>query len=190
MKQKLTCLLRNPQTFVTALLLLVATASLHAQNGPPPGFDPAQMRQQMLERLREQLEVKDDAEWQLVSERVQKVMDARRSFGGPGGLGGFRFMGPGGPPPGSPDQPRPDAASGPGGQGGSSQFRPPSNPELDALQKALEAKAPTAEVKAKLTDLRAARQKQEAELANAQEQLKQILSVRQEAVAVMFGLLK
>lgn len=187
MTPKLACLLRNPQTFIAALLVLTSSASLQAQNGPPPGFDPAQMRQQMLERLREQLEVKDDAEWKLVAERVQKVMDARRSFGGPGGFG---FMRPSGPPPGSPDQPGPNAASGPGGQGGPVQFRPPSNPELESLQQALEAKAPTAEVKAKLADLRAARQKQEAELVNAQEQLNQILSARQEAVAVMFGLLK
>ena len=181
------------QVLVPAVLLLVASSGAPAQNGPPPGFDPAQMRQRMLERLREQLEVKDDAGWKLISERIQNVMDARRSLSmGMGGPGGFGFMGPGpgGPPPGAPDQNRPDTSAGSAAQGGPGGFQPPTNPELDALRKAVEAKAPSAELKAKLADLRAARQKQEADLAQAQEQLKQILSVRQEAVAVMFGLLK
>ena len=53
-----------------------------------------------------------------------------------------------------------------------------------------EAKAATAELKAKLADVRAARQQKEADLAKTQEDLKQLLSVRQEAVAVMFGLVK
>ena len=43
--------------------LLGSPALVRAQNDMRPGnFDPAQMRQRMLERLREQLEVKDDAE--------------------------------------------------------------------------------------------------------------------------------
>jgi len=51
-------------------------------------------------------------------------------------------------------------------------------------------KAPASEVKAKLADLRAARQKKEADLEKAQKELREILSTRQEAVAVMLGLLK
>ncbi len=185
---------------------------LRAQNNTPPGnFDPAQMRQRMLERLREQLEVKDDAEWNLLSQRIQKVMEARRALGGPGGPGGFGMMGPGGPPPrtdgaapgqdgpppGGPDQPGgPDVAGGPGGQGGPGGpggpggFNRTSSPEVEALRKAVEAKASTAELKAKLAEVRAARQQKEADLTKAQEDLKQLLSVRQEAVAVMFGLVK
>lgn len=184
--------------------LLAFVAPVRAQDGPGPGgFDPAQMRQRMLQRVREQLEVKDDAEWKVVSERIQKVMEARRGLGGPGGFGGFGFMGPGGPPP------RPDGVSGTeggppsddsgppappesaaGGPSGPMAFNRPSNPELEALRKAVEAKASSSELKAKLADLRAARAKKEAELEKAQEDLKQVLSVRQEAVAVAFGLLK
>ncbi len=200
-------------TIQTTLSLLAAAAclfggaaGLRAQNGPPPGnFDPAQMRQRMLERLREQLDVKDDAEWKLLAERIQKVMDARRALGGPGGPGGFGMMGPGGPPPwrqgaapgpdgpppGGPDQPgTPDATPGPGGPGGPGAFARPASPEIEALRKAIDAKASSAELKTKLAEVRAAREQKEADLAKAQDDLKQILSVRQEAVAVLFGLVK
>src|SRR5690242_10927736 len=77
--------------------LLIGAANLLAQNRPPQGdFDPAQMRQRMMERIREALDVKEDTEWQAVSERINKVMDARRAARGPGGPGGFG--GPGGGP--------------------------------------------------------------------------------------------
>jgi hypothetical protein len=46
-----------------------------------------------------------------------------------------------------------------------------------------------AELKAKLEEYKAARQKKQAELEKAQEELRQILTVQQEAVAVTFGLL-
>ena len=65
-----------------------------------------------------------------------------------------------------------------------------SSPELDALRKTIESKASAAEIKSKLADLRAARKQKEAELEKAQDDLKTILSARQEAVAVTFGLLK
>ncbi len=64
------------------------------------------------------------------------------------------------------------------------------NPEVEALRKAIENKASTAELKAKLANLRAARKKKEAELEKAQQDLLEILSTRQEAVAVTLGLLK
>ncbi len=141
--------------------LLGSATGLRAQDGPPPGgFDPAQMRQRMLDRLHDQLEVKDEAEWKLIAERIQKVMEARRALGGPGG---------------------------PGGPGGFNRTPPP---EIQALRKALDAKASPAELKTKLAEVRAAREQKEADLAKAQDELKQLLSVRQEAVAVLFGLVK
>ncbi len=177
-----------------AITLTLGTGKLPAQEPSGPGaFNPEQMRGQMLERLRETFEVKDDAEWKLISERIAKVMDARRAtggmfggpgFGGPGGPGGFggRRGGPdGGRPPGG------DNVAGPGGPGG---FNRQADPEAEALQKSLEAKAPTEEVKAKLAKLRATRRAKEVQLEQAQEELRQILSVRQEAVAVVVGLLK
>jgi hypothetical protein len=72
---------------VTAALL--STPSLHAQNQPrgKGNFDPAQFMQQRLDSMREMFDVKDDAEWKLISERITKVMDAQRAI--PRGGGGF-----------------------------------------------------------------------------------------------------
>jgi hypothetical protein len=64
------------------------------------------------------------------------------------------------------------------------------NPELDALRAAIQAKATSAQLKAKMAQLREARKKKEADLEKAQEDLRQILSVRQEAIAMTLGLLK
>ena len=86
-----------------AVLCSLGTSPLAAQNqNQQPGrgnFDPAQARQRMMERYKEQLDVKnDDAEWKVISERITKVMEARREVGG-GGMGGFGRggRGPGGP---------------------------------------------------------------------------------------------
>jgi hypothetical protein len=199
----------------SAAWLLLGAGNISAQDQPPQGnFDPAQMRQRMLERVREQLEVKDDAEWKAIAERIEKVMQARRSMGGGGGPGGLGFPGGRGGPGGPGGQ---GFAGGPppqGGPGGLDSFGPPdggpppspeglqgrspgtggigreTSPELDALLKALDNKASATEIKAKLADLRAARKKKEAELEKAQDNLREILSARQEAVAVTLGLLK
>jgi hypothetical protein len=64
------------------------------------------------------------------------------------------------------------------------------NPQMEALRKAIDSDASAEDIKAKLADLRAARKKKEAELEKAQDQLRKILSVRQEAVAVTLGLLQ
>jgi len=132
-------------------------------------FDPAQMQ----ERLREQFGVTDDAEWTLISERLTKLNEIRRSAGGGMGRGG-----PGGPGGGS------GGPSSRGGRGG-----PSGNPEQDSLRAAITEKLPDAEVKSRLDRLREVRKQNEAKVAKAQEELRAVLSVRQEAVAVMFGLL-
>ncbi len=214
----------------TAALLIVSAGSVAAQERPAPGnFDPQQMRQRMLDRMRDQFEVKDDAEWKAISERIDKVMQARRSAGGLGGPGGFGFAGgrggpggpggqqgpggPGGPPP-QGDEGRPEGLGpqgGPPGALGQGQGSPPATgvmrsppdgpggmggpnreatPELEALRKAIQNEAPASEIKSKLAAFRAARQKKEAELEKAQNELRQVLSARQEAVAVTLGLLK
>src|SRR6516162_2626485 len=47
-------------------------------NGGQRRFDPTQMQQQMLDSLKDELEVKDD-EWSALQPLIQKVMDARRA---------------------------------------------------------------------------------------------------------------
>ena len=163
-----------------ALFAFCATTQTSSAQNQRGNFDPEQARQRMMERLREQFEVKDDAEWKLISERITKVMDAQRatrSFAGMGGFGGGRRGGGGG----GGDQ---------GGRGGRGGFGGEPNPDVEALQKAVEDKAPADQIKAKLAKVREDRKAADAKLESAQDELKKVLSVRQEAVAVMAGLLK
>ena len=176
---------KYPLTLVALVALLGLAAPISkAQNQNPnpnpnrPGrgnFDPEQFRQRMFDRIREQMDVKDDAEWKLISDRITKVFDARREVGFGGGPMGFR-------PPRTADQGG-DNARRPRGFGGEP------SPEAEALQKALDAKAPADEIKGKLAKLRDARKDKRAKLEQAQDDLRKVLTVRQEAVAVMNGLL-
>ncbi len=182
--------MKMKQTLAVAIIaagLGLGTGNLFGQpNGGPPGggrgprgnYDPAQFQQRMMERYRETLEVKDDAEWSALQPLVQKVMEARRdSFSGMGrGMFG-RTRG------GDNNQP--------GDQGGSRRggfFGAPS-PEAEALQKAIDAKAPKAEIKAALEKYAASRKVKQAELEKAQADLRKVLTTRQEAIATLNGLL-
>lgn len=160
---------------VAAALCLGGTRLQAQQQGGRGNFDPEQFRQRMMERYREQLEVKSDDEWKLISERIGKVMDARRDVGFGGGFGR-------GPRRGGDN-------NGGGGDQGRRRFGPEPSPEADALEKAIEAKASNDEIKAKLAKYRDSKKDKEAKLAKAQEDLRKVLSVRQEAAAVLAGLL-
>ncbi|MCX6952765.1 MAG: hypothetical protein NTV51_11455 [Verrucomicrobia bacterium] len=141
------------------------TAGNGGNNGGRGNFDPAAM----MDRMREQLGVTDDAEWALISERLTKVTELRR-----GAMGGGAF-GRGGPPG--------------GGGGGNRGTRGTGNPEQDSLRQAVTDKLPDAEIKSRLERLREVRKENETKLAKAQEELRAVLSVRQEAIAVMYGML-
>jgi len=181
-----------------ALATLAATfcltpGRLSAQDQRPArgNFDPEQMRQRMMERYREQLEVKGDDEWKLIQERIEKVVEARRQvgFGGGGGFG----MGRGGRQGGDANNPqRAAAADDQGGRrrGGPAGFGQEPSPEAEALQKAVESKASADELKTKMAKLREVRKEKEAKLEKVQEELRKVLTVRQEATAVLAGLLK
>jgi hypothetical protein len=157
------------------------------QGGGPGGFDPEQMRQRMNERMKEQFGVKDDAEWKLISERIEKVNDARREASG--GRGMFGMMGGPGGRGGGPGGPGGDAGGGGGGRRGGG-FGGTPLPEAETLQKAIEANAPADEIKSKLAKYRTALKAKQEALEKAQEDLRAVLSVKQEAQAVLMGLLK
>jgi len=149
-----------------------ANGADNSGKGARGNFDPAAMQ----ERLREQFGVTDDAEWALIAERLTKLTEIRRSAAGGIGRGGP--PGGGGGPPGG------------GGGGGTRTTRGPSgNPEQDALRAAITDKLPDAEIKSRLDRLREVRKENEVKMAKAQEELRAVLSLRQEAIAVMFGLL-
>ncbi len=153
-------------------------------------FDPAQMRQMMEQRMKEQLGCTDQ-EWQVLGPRVTKVMNLTRQTGMGPGMGRM-FMGRRG-------QGGPGGQRGQGGQDGQQGRRPrgPFGQEetalsnaSDALQTTLEnASAAPDEIKAKLTALRTAKEKTRQELAAAQKELREVLSLRQEAQLVLMGML-
>lgn len=158
---------------VAVALILTAGQAQAQGRGGRGGFDPAQMQQRMLENIREQLGVTDDAEWKVIESRVQKVLDARREIG-MGGMGRMMFR----RPPGG-DQ---------GDQGPRRRFGPEPSEAEAALEKAIEAKASNEELKAAMAKLRAERKTKEEALRKAQDELKKVLNTRQEAVALMMGL--
>jgi hypothetical protein len=148
-------------------------------DGPPGDFDPALFHQRMMEHVRKDLGITNDTEWSAIHPLVQKVMDARREAAMAGGMG---MRGPGGPGgPGGPD--------GPGGPGGRRGFGPPASDEQKALQKAIDDNAPAEQIKDALAKYRTARADKQAKLEAAQAGLKSVLTVEQEAQAVLMGIL-
>jgi hypothetical protein len=160
--------------------------------GGPGGFgnfDPAQFRQMMLDNIRERLEVKDDAEWTVLQSQIQKVLDARMQGGPGGGMGMMmgRRGGNGGPDSGPNGGPPDGNGQGPGQRGGMRGMQ--QNPEAQALQKLIDANASADDLKAGVAKLVEARKQRQATLEKAQSDLRNLLSVRQEAIAYSMGLL-
>ncbi len=151
------------------------------RGGDRGGFNPQEMQARMLAGLRERMEVKDDEEWKLISERIAKVAELRRSAPGVPGMMMMMGRGPGGGPGGPGREEGGMGRGGPRPGGGSA--------EMTALASALRDKLPDAEIKSRLERLRDQRKDSEAKLARAQEDLRAVLTMRQEAMAVMAGLL-
>jgi len=132
-----------------------------------------QFRQRMNEFLKTALKVSDE-EWAVILPLLEKVQNKQReSITGRFGMFGGRRGGPGGPE---------GAGRLPG--------RSAQPPEAEALKAALdnEAAAP-ADIKAKLEALRESRKKSAAELDQAREELRKVLTQRQEATLVLSGIL-
>ncbi len=155
-------------------------------------FDPAQFRQMELDNAKEALSVTNDDEWNVISAAIGKVLDAQQdvrssaSFGmrgfrnrnnqnggGGGGNGGGNANGGG---------------QNGGRRGGFGNFTPA--PEVQALQDAIDANASADEIKSKLTALRQVQKTSETKLETAQADLLKLLTPKQEASAVLLGLLK
>jgi hypothetical protein len=124
---------------------------------------PSDLQARIQSRLRERLEITDDAEWAVIAERITRVEELRRA-----------------------------AASGPlatldrakrGGKGDSG------GTEREALRAAIADQLPDAEIRSRLARVAEVQKQNQAKLARAQEELRAVLTVRQEAIAVMFGVL-
>jgi hypothetical protein len=131
--------------------------------GPRRGGDPAQMRERMLNNIKEQMSVSDD-QWKALAPKVEKVMTLQRELRG-GGMGGR------------------------GGEAANPPESKVAQTQRD-LRTALENKdAPPTEIAQKLAAYREARDKARAELQAAQKDFKEGGTPRQEAVLVANGLL-
>jgi hypothetical protein len=119
-------------------------------------------------KLREQMDVADDAEWEVISERIAHVTELRRVLSGGAGVRGVAIA----------DKVKPNSRADRTAQ-----------QEQDALRMAVRDKLPDAEIRARLARAHDVHRQNEAKLTKAQEELRAVLTVRQEAVAVVAGLL-
>jgi hypothetical protein len=141
-------------------------------------MDPAEMQKRVMENIRDQMSVTNAEDWNVLQARVQKVLDARRDAG-PGGNFGRMFRRRGG---------NDGADNGPGGGRRGGMFGGTPSPELEALDKTIESNAPAEQLKSAMQRYRDSHKTKEAALEKAQADLKQILTVKQEAVALSLGL--
>lgn len=178
----------------TALLLTLSLNDLQAQAERPARgnrnrgnrMDPAQFQERRVARLKEQLEVTKDDEWSIILPRVEKVMQTQRELR----MGGMGGMGRGGPGGGGANNPDEGANSGRNrASAGTNPEETTNNPDAAALRKAVEAKASAAELKTHIAKMRETLKKREAALAAAQDELRKVLTTRQEAIAILLGLL-
>jgi len=148
--------------------------------GGPGGWanmDPQQMQQRiqqmMMDNLREQLAVTNDAEWGVIEQRLSKVTQLRTETMITSAMGMFGGMRRGG---------------GRGGFGGLAGLSKP-DPNVDALQNSVDNNAPAEQIKTALAKLRDSRKQKQAELVKAQADLRSVLTTKQEAVLVLAGML-
>jgi hypothetical protein len=177
----------NPLSVVAcaAFVMFMGASPVAAQQGQGRGnFE--EFRQRMMDNYRERLEIKGDDEWKAIQPLIEKVSEARRdvAFGG----GGFGFGRGGGGRRGGGNNDAQANGTNQGGRRGFPGGEP--SPEAEELQKAIDSNASKEELKTKLAKVREARKEKEAKLAKAQEDLKKVLTVKQEATAVLMGLLQ
>ena len=165
-----------------ATFVSLSANTVNAQERDRGGDRGAEFRQRMMDRYKERLEITDDGEWKAIQPLIQKVMDARMaSFSGMGGRGFFGRDG------GRGDDNNGNREGGDRGRDRGSFGQP--NPDAEALQRAIDAKASNSEMKAALAKLQESRKAKQAEVEKAQADLRKVLSVRQEAIATISGLL-
>jgi hypothetical protein len=179
--------MKKPNFFLATLTLALALHCVSVMAQPQQqqrmdwqNMDPQQIQQmiqqRMMENFREQLAVTNDAEWSVIEERLAKVSKLRMEStinSGAGMMGGMRRGGGGG--------------QGGGMRGFGNLFQ--QDADTKNLQDAVDNNSPTTQVKAAMTKLREARKQKQAELAKAQEELRKVLTTRQEATMILAGML-
>lgn len=188
---------------VCALTMSALFAQAQAPNNPDPnrpqgerregdrggdrGRSYEDFRKMMADRLKTSLKVSDE-EWSVIQPLIEKVTSKQRDAGGSRFGGGGPSRGPGGSG-GTPGGGAPSSSS--GGSSDPSRSERAGSAEREALRAALENEGTSPEtIKAKLAAVREIRAKSTAELTAAREDLKKVLTVRQEAVLVSYGILE
>ncbi len=152
-------------------VVLVGQSLAQQQRARPEGRRGFQER--MVERMKETLEASDE-EWKILQPRVEKVLTLSREARGMGGMAGMAGFGRRG---------RPQA-------GESAREQTQVEKCQEEVRTVLENKeAKPEEIKQKLTALRKAKEKAKQDLAKAQQELREVLTLRQEARLVLMGLL-
>lgn len=177
---------------VAGLVLAQPQGGQGGQRGQRGNRDPEEMRrmfeERMAERMKEQLEI-TDAEWKVLQPRFQKVTELQRQTAGGGrGMMGMMMGGRGGRggQGGRPGQEGQQRGPRPGGNQPQNEVQVAS----EALRTLLDSENPSSDqLKAKLAALRGAREKANQKLVAAQGELRQLLTLKQEASLVMMGIL-
>jgi hypothetical protein len=138
--------------------------------------DPAQRAQMQVNALRDSLAVTNDAEWNVIAARLLKVVQLKSD----NSMAEISKM------------MAPMMAMMGGGPGGGIANLLGIQPDrsADALQQALDNHGTLEQVKAALARFREAKKQKQAELTKAQDFLKEVLSIRQEAALVAAGYLE
>jgi hypothetical protein len=162
----------------SALFLGVANVSAQQDNGGGRGgrgnFDPAQFQQRIMDNVKDQLGFTNDTDWNAVQPLVQKVLEAQRDARS--GLNMRMMFGR-------------NRDNNGGNNNRRGMFGGQPSPEEQALQTAVDNNAPADQIKSLLAKYQAAQQQKQAALKKAQDNLRAVLSVKQEAQATLMGLL-
>ncbi|HVV02130.1 MAG TPA: hypothetical protein VHH88_12255 [Verrucomicrobiae bacterium] len=158
------------------------------QRGSRGNFDPSQFRERMMDNVKDQLEITDDNEWKAIQPLVQKVFDAQEALRRERSSGAMMMFGRS-----RRDSNRDGSSSSSSSSSDRSRrfrgFMGEPSPESQTLQKAIDAKASNSDLKTAIARFQQARQQKEDALKAAQDNLRKVLSVRQEAIATADGLL-
>lgn len=147
------------------------------ERGGGGGGDRGDFRARMAERFKQGLDVSDE-EWQVLQPRIEKVQTLQiQTRGGMGAMGMGGQGGPGG-------------FGGRGGAGGGEAPQTELSKAMQELRAALEAKADNGTIKSRLDAVRKARAKAREELTAAQDELRGLVNLKQEAFLVSAGLLE
>jgi hypothetical protein len=167
---------------LAAAWLLSGAGSLWAQaesgGGQSAAWDKSKTRTKMLERYHKKLEVTDDAEWSVIQKRLESVLWAEHELQAALAAGQHK------------SHPSKSSASSMATNGRGQPARSFDGEEdIRALQQSVEGKAAAQEIKPRLARVRELLKVRQEKLANAREELRAVLSSRQEAIALLSGLL-